>query len=185
MNINLKRFDRTCIVIIALVSVAFGYFSVSHIIDKSRQYSIERGILSKTIREVNLAETSLADLRVILLETKKELNYLNERIPESGKIGLLLKQIDSLMKQRRITLISLRPMIVREEDAYLKNVIQLMFSGNFINVYNLIQDLEKMNRIVEMEQVTITKQENSDHCRVESTINVFEQKRASDTIGIS
>jgi Tfp pilus assembly protein PilO len=113
------------------------------------QFGIEKDILSKKTIEVNLASTNLEELRGALKATEKELNYLNERIPESGKIGLLINQIDSLMKQRKIALISLQPLPVREEKIYLKNPIQLLFNGNFVDIYFLINDLEKMNRIVE------------------------------------
>ena len=177
MNMSLKHVDRICIVIIMAVSLICGYLSVNQIIKKKRQYGIEKDMLSKRMKEVDLAAANLENLKAVLAETRKELNYLNERIPENGKIGLLLKQINSLMKRRQISLVSLQPLTIREENAYLKNPIQLIFVGGFVDIYHLIQDLEKMNRIVEMEQVSITKQENSNKCRVESTINVFEQKK--------
>ena len=138
MNINLKHLDRFCIIIVALISVICGYLSVTHIISKGQQYGIEKDILSKTMKDAIMAETSLADLKSTLLETKKELNYLNERIPESGKIGLLLKQIDSLMKQRQITLIRLRPMTIREEKAYLKRY-GFRFMKSMISIVHTVE----------------------------------------------
>jgi Tfp pilus assembly protein PilO len=159
-----------------MVSLIFGYLSVNQIIKKSKQYEIEKDILSKRMKEVNLASTNLEGQKAALSETKKKLNYLNERIPEKGKIGLLIKQINSLMKKRQIALISLRPLPIKEEKVYLKNPIQLSLIGNFVDIYHLIHDLENMNRIVVMEQLTISKQERSDKCRVELTINVFEHK---------
>ena len=178
MNISLKQVNRICLVIVVMVSLACGYLSVSHVIQKKRQFGIEKDILSKRIKEVNLAATNLGDLKAALAETKKELNYLNERIPESGKIGLLLKQINSLMKQRKIALISLQPLTAKDEKIYFKNPIRLMFKGKFVDIYHLIHDLEKMNRIVVMERMTITRPESSDQCRVELMVNVFEQKKA-------
>jgi Tfp pilus assembly protein PilO len=163
---------------VVVVSLACGYLSFSHVIKKKQQFGIEKDILSKRMKEVNLAATNLEELKAVLAETKKELNYLNERIPESGKIGLLLKQIDSLMKQRKIALISLQPLPVREEKFYLKNPIQLKFIGNFVDIYHLLHDLETMNRIVVMEKLAISRQERSDQCHVELRVTVFEQKKA-------
>jgi Tfp pilus assembly protein PilO len=185
MNISLKQVNRICLGIVVVVSLACGYLTVSHVIKKRRQFGIEKGILSKRIKEVNLAATSLEELKAVLAETKKELHYLNERIPESGKIGLLLKQIDSLMKQRKIALISLQPLPVREEKIYLKNPIQLKFTGNFVDIYHLLHDLETMNRIVVMEKLAISRQERSEQCRVELMVNVFEQKKTDNILKIS
>jgi type IV pilus assembly protein PilO len=177
MNLNIKHVDRACLIIVVMVSLVCGYLSISQILKKSQQYEIEKDIFSKRMKEVNLASTNLEDQKAALDETKRELDYLNERIPESGKIGLLLKQINSLMKQRQIALISLRPLTIREEKVYLKNPIQLSLIGNFVDIYHLIHDLENMNRIVVMEQVTISKQERTDKCQVELIINVFEHKK--------
>ena len=177
MNLNIKHVDRACLITVVMVSLVCGYLSISQILKTSQQYGIEKDILSKRMKEVNLASTNLEGQKAALDETKRELNYLNERIPESGKIGLLLKQINSLMKQRQIALISLRPLTIREEKVYLKNPIQLSLIGDFVDIYHLIHDLENMNRIVVMEQVTISKQERTDKCRVELIINVFEHKK--------
>jgi Tfp pilus assembly protein PilO len=177
MNISTKQVNRICLAIVVVVSLACGYLTVSHVIKEKRQFGIEKDILSKRIKDVNLATTNLEELKAVLVETKKELNYLNERIPESGKIGLLLKQIDSSMKQRKISLISLQPLPVREEKIYLKNPIQLKFTGNFVDIYHLLHDLETMNRIVIVGKITITRQESSEQCRVELMVNVFEQKK--------
>ncbi|UCD32975.1 MAG: type 4a pilus biogenesis protein PilO, partial [Desulfobacterales bacterium] len=129
MNLSIKQLDRVCLIIIITVSIICGYLTFKHVTKKNKQFGIEKDILSKKMNEVNLASTNLEELRTTLEATKKELNYLNERIPESGKIGLLLKQIDSLMKQRKIALISLQPLPTEEEKIYLKNPIQMSFKG--------------------------------------------------------
>jgi Tfp pilus assembly protein PilO len=177
MNISTKHVNRTCFIIVITVSLICGYLSIGHVIKKRQQFDVEKDVLSKKMSEVDLAASNLGELKAVLAETKKELHYLNERIPESGKIGLLLKQIDALMKQRQLALISLKPLPVREEKIYFKNPIQLVFKGNFIDIHHLIHDLERMNRILVMEKMTISKQKNVDQCRVEFLVNVFEQKK--------
>ena len=179
MNITIKQLDRLCLVIVVAVSLTGGYLTVRHITQKKQQFGVEKNIFSKRMKEVNLATSNLQQLKTNLTEVKKELGYLNERIPQTGKIGLLLTQINSLMKQRRITLISLEPLPVRQEEVYLKNPVRLVFNGRFIDIYHLILDLEKMNRLVVMETMTISKQDNSDHCQVELLTSVFERAEST------
>jgi Tfp pilus assembly protein PilO len=175
MNLSLRNIDRMCLAIVLVFSVLCGSLAFSHVMKKNKQFIIEKDILSKRMNEVNLAATNLVDLKAALGATKSELNYLNERIPESGNIGLLLKQIDALMKQRKIALISLQPLPVEKENIYLKNPIQLAFKGNFVDIYAFIKDVEGMNRMVVMEKITITKPENSDQCRAELMASVFQR----------
>lgn len=177
MNLSIKQVDRGCLAIVVMVSLICGYLAVNNVIQNKQRLGIEKDILSKRMKEVNLASTNLEDLKANVAATKKELDYLNERIPESGKIGVLIKQINTLMKQRKIALISLKPLAVREEKIYLRNPIQLNFYGGFVNIYHLIHDLENMNRFLVMEKMIISKQEGSEQCQVELTISVFERKR--------
>lgn len=174
VNLSIKQLDRACLVIVVVVSLIGGYLAVSHVTEQKQRFGVEKDIFSKRMKEVNLATTSLGELKTALAETKKELDYLNELIPGAGKIGLLLKQIDAIMKQRKVALISLQPLTVREEEVYLRNPIQLVFNGKFANIYHLIRDLEGMNRMVVMEKMVITRQKDSDQCRVVLMISVFE-----------
>jgi Tfp pilus assembly protein PilO len=179
MPITIKQLDRLCLVLLVAVSLICGYVTVSRIMKIKRQFGVERNILSKRMKEVNLAASNLQQLKANLTAVEKELGYLNERIPPTGKIGLLLTQVNALMKQRRITLISLEPLPVKQDDHYLKNPVQLVFSGRFNDIFHLIRDLEKMNRLVIMETLTISKQEKSDFCQVELLANVFERLKAA------
>ena len=175
LSLSIKHIDRVCLVIVMVVALICGSLAFKHVMNKNKQFKIEKDILSKRMNEVNLAATNLVDLKGALGAKKNDLNYLNERIPESGNIGLLLKQIDSLMKQRKIALISLQPLPVEKENIYLKNPSQLAFKGNFVDIYLLIHDFERMNRMVVMEKITISKPENSDQCRVELMASVFQR----------
>jgi Tfp pilus assembly protein PilO len=179
-NISLKHVDRFCLAFVVVVSLLCGYLSVTYVSKKRQQFGIEKETLSQRMQEVNLAETNLEELKRALAETKEELDYLNERIPESGKIGFLLKQIDSLVQSRQMTLINLQPLPVREEKIYYRNPIQLTFKGSFMNIWHVIHDLERINRVVLMDKIIITKQEDLGQCQVELMASVFERKKSSD-----
>ena len=172
---NIKQLDLTCLVIIVIVSIICGYLSVNHGIKKQRQAKIEKDILHKQLKEVNLAELNLQELKAVLDDTRSEINALNERIPEAGKIGVFLKQIDFLMKQRRIVLISLQPQLAVKGKIYTKNPIRILFKGSFAGIYHLLHDLETMNRILVMEKMMITKADMAKECLVDLTTIIFER----------
>jgi len=53
-----------------------------------------------------------------------------------------------------------------------------LFKGSFVTILHLIRDLEGMNRIMVMENLTITREELSDQCQVELMTTVFERPKA-------
>jgi len=177
-HLSIKQLDRICLVTVVIVSLVCGFLAVRNVTIKKRLFDTERSILSSKMKEIDLAATNLSTLHVNLSDIKKELDDLNQRIPETGKIGLLLQQIDALMKRHKITLISLEPLAVSQDRIYLKNPIKLLFTGSYVNIYHLLRELEELNRIMVMENLTISKEENSDQCQVELTATVFERPKA-------
>jgi Tfp pilus assembly protein PilO len=175
MAIRIKTVDRTCLAVIIIVSLVCGYWALSWGIKQQRLIRQENELLSRKLKDLNLAETNLQRLKAVLDSTRKELKVLNERIPDSAKIGEFLKQVDALMNEREIDLVRLNPQPVVEEKNCNRIPVQLVFKGTFINVYRLVHDLETMNRTVVMEKMKISKPNNAQVCHVDLTANVFER----------
>ena len=144
-------------------------------IKQQRQIRQENELLSKRSKELALAETSLQRLGLILDDARREIQALNEQIPESAEIGEFLKQVDSLMKKRKVMLINLPPLAPVEEKLYTKIPFRLMFRGSFLNSYHLLYDLETMKRTLVIEKVNITKSNASQECRVDLTASIIER----------
>jgi len=172
---NLRNLDRMCISVIIVVSILCGYWAVSRALKLKEQIQQENDLLSKGMKDLNLAATSLEQLKGALKNTRRQFEALNERIPGSGRIGEFLKQLDILMKERAIALISLHPMPAVKEKVYARIPIRLILKGSFFNIYHMLQDLETMNRIVVMEKITIKKSDPAKECRVDLTAGVFER----------
>jgi Tfp pilus assembly protein PilO len=177
--IPLQRLDRIGLALLLLAALSSGCWVFNDIHRTRRQFRIEKDVLSEKLQEINLAQSNLGDLKTILQKTGEELAYLNQRIPESGKIGLLLQQIDALLRKHGVRLISLHPLPVVKEKIYVRNPLRLIFEGAFIDVFRLLTDIERMNRIVIMDRMIITRNQPGDPCRVELNANVYERKPSS------
>jgi Tfp pilus assembly protein PilO len=175
MTLDLKKLDRTCLVVVVIVTLACAYWVASLGIKARKQIREENEVISRTLKDLNVAETNLQQLKAVLNTTRKELEKSNERIPEAGRFGQFLKQIDVLMKGREIELISLQPLPTVQEKRYTKIPFQLIFKGAFLDIYNLFRDLETMNRLIIMEKVTITRSKIETPCRVDLTASAFER----------
>jgi Tfp pilus assembly protein PilO len=123
------------------------------------------------------AEENFENLNTLLADTKRELEFLDKRIPVSVNIGEVLKEIDYFMQDRKITLSSLQPLPPVEEKLYTKIPIRLMFEGSFASIYHLLYDLETMNRMLVAENMSITRRNLDDKCRAEITVSVYQRLR--------
>jgi len=172
---NLKKFDLMCIVLIVIVLSLSGYWTMSRVVKQKKLIKLEDDLLFKSSQDLSLAETNLERLKNALAETKKELNVLNARIPDSAQIGEFLKQFDSLLKERTIGLINLQPLPSAKEKLFTKIPIRMMIKGSFLNIYRMLNDLETMTRVVVIERMIITKPSIVQECQVDVTANLFER----------
>ena len=175
INLNIKRFDQICISLVIIVSLICGYWVMNITIKQRWQLRQENEIISKTIIELKSAEENFENLNTLLANTKTELEFLDKRIPRSVNIGQVLKEIDYLMKDRNITLLSLQPLPPVEEKLYTKIPIRVMLEGSFANIYHLLYDLETMNRMLVAEDMSISRRNLDEKCHVVLTASVYQR----------
>jgi len=174
MTLSIKHIDRTCLAIVVIVSVMCGYLALSHVTKQRKQIRQENALIYKRLRDLNMAETNLQSLRAALNTARKELASLNDQDPETARMGKFLKTIDSVMRERNTALINLEPLPPVEEELYTKYPIRLIFKGSFIKVYQVLHDLETMNRKVVMEEINISKSNMDQECLVDLSASIFE-----------
>ena len=176
MNLSIKTIDRVCLVLAISVSLASGYWVVNQAIKKQKQIRQESEIISQGIVELESAEVNFEHFNRLLLDTKRQLESLDKIVPEVVNIGEVLKEIDVLMKKRKITLLSLQPQPQVEEKLYAKIPVRLMFQGSFVNIYQFLYDLETMDRMLVAENMTITRSNLDEKCQAELTASVYQRQ---------
>jgi Tfp pilus assembly protein PilO len=175
MTLNIKTLDRICLVTVVVIFLVCGYWVVSGGIRQVREIRQEKNLLSNTLKNLALAETSLQQLDAAIAETRKQMKALNARIPDSAKVGEFLKQLDALMKERKVVLESFQSLPVVKEKLFTRIPIRLTCRGSFANIYHLLHDLETMNRLADVEKITITNPDSSPACRLEMTTRIFQR----------
>ena len=176
MNLNIKTIDRISLFLIISVSLACGYWVIKQTFKKQKQVRQENEIVSKGIVELKSAEVNFERFNRLLLDTKKQLESLDKIVPAVVNIGEVLKEIDFLMKKRKITLVSLQPQPKVEEELYAKIPIRLQFKGSFVDIYHFLYDLETMDRMLVVEGMNISRRNLDEKCQAELTASVYQRQ---------
>ena len=176
MNINVKTLDRIGLLLVITISFTCGYWVIKDSLRKHGEIRQENEIVSNGLDQLRSTEHNFKNINFIMNQTKRELEFLDKRIPKSVNIGEVLKEIDSAMQKRKISLISLQPMPSVEEKLYTKIPIKLMLKGSFVNVYNLLYDFETMNRMLVAENMRISRSNLAEDCQAELTANVYQRE---------
>lgn len=173
MQWMLRYLDRLCLCLLIVLSLAAGGLCVFFSVREYKQIRFENELLVKKKQELSLAELNLSQVKAVMGKTRSELKRLNERIPETAKIGGFLKQVHELSLARRIKLIRLQHLPAVEVKRYSRIPVLLMVEGRFNDIYLFVRDLETMNRICIFDRLLITKPGSAKICRAELRANVF------------
>ena len=171
-----KTLDRICLLTVVVVFLASGYWVVSRGARQLRQVPQENDFLVRSLKDLALAENNLQRLNDAIVETRREIKVLNEHIPNSAKIGEFLRQLDALIKEREITLESFHPLPVVKKKLFTRIPIRLTCRGTFVNIYDLLCDLETMNRLVDVETIAIANPNGDPEDRFDMTASIFERQ---------
>ena len=175
MYLDIKTLDRICLVTIVVVFCLSGYWVVSRGVRQLREIGRENAFLAGSLKDLASAETNLQRLNAAITETKQQIKELNDRIPDSAEVGEFLKQLNTLMTERGIVLESFKPLPIVEEKRFTRIPIRLISTGSFVNVYQLLCDLETMNRFVDVEKTVLTSIDGRSKCRFDLTTSIFER----------
>jgi len=171
---SIKILDRICLVAIIVVVVLSAFWVVKSNMRERLDVQERNNLLAKRLDSLTLADANLQELNRIIKEKKQDLASLNALIPEVAEIGQFLKHMDGLIKARNTNLVTLQPMGAVDKDLYKQIPIQMSLTGSFVDFYQLLQDFESMERLINIEKMTIA-DTGGGACRIDLTALVFER----------
>jgi hypothetical protein len=62
-----------------------------------------------------------------------------------------------------------------EEERYTRIPIRLISKGTFVDIYQLLCDLETMSRFADVEKAVIANKDGGAECRFDLTTSIFER----------
>lgn len=174
MKRGLKYLDRICFWSLVLTICVAGGMTLFMINREYRNIRFENEVFMKKKQDLSMAEANLSQFRDLMEKAQAELKRLNERIPETAKIGEFLKQIHDISLERGIKLLRVQHLPSVEVKRYTRIPVRLMVEGRFRDIYFFVRDLETMNRICILDSLKISKSIPETVCRAELTASVFQ-----------
>jgi Tfp pilus assembly protein PilO len=177
MRFRLKHLDLICLIFVLTVSISSGYALARKSIKKRGQVKLEAERRKERTETLKEAENTLRAFNRLLNLTRESHQDLSRKIPESAAIGLFLKELNAMISEREVDLISVDPRPATMKNEVTQIPLQMVFKGPFLEIYRLIHDLEKMERAFVIHEVVVTKPLKEEACQAHLTANIFERRR--------
>jgi len=175
MRVNRRTVDWMCAGLV-VVTVALAATTAFSVLARQRQrLQAQKALADQALEECGRAQAALGRLRSALSDAQDDLREMDEKVPESGRIGTFLARIDALMKQKHVVLVDLQPQASLAGEFYAKTPVRMSCSGAFAELHALLYELETMPRFVRMESVVMTRNPAAERCNMQLEISLFER----------
>ena len=170
---NVKQIDHICLIVVIIVTISCFSLTVVAGARKRREVTRQNEMISQQLMKLKQVVTKLKNLQSLLEATQEKIKFFDERIPRSSEIGKFLGDLGAMVKAKDIVLISVQPKSEEKEKTIARTPVHMKFKGAFVNIYHLLNELETMNRIVVMEQMTIVKSNKDQECQVDFVAGIL------------
>ena len=116
----------------------------------------ERISLEREIQKAKIQQRQLEKLKAELKELNMKLEELAQIIPEKKEIDAILRRIQQLASDSRLTIIKFAPKGEIEQEYYLEWPISMKLSGNYHNLGIFFDHLSRFSRLFNVENITIS-----------------------------
>jgi len=155
---------RKIIFVIALIKltvVAYVYMIRPANVDliKQRNMVIEN---KAKLMELEKATEDAASIAKQMEEMKNAISFFESKLPPKSQIHNVLEDITVIAKRQGLTSKSIKTLDQKSFDGYIEKPLEMQLSGDFSSYYSFLLELEKMERIAKIQELSLKKKSKTE-----------------------
>jgi type IV pilus assembly protein PilO len=171
---NKPRSTKILYFVITLILPLTIFYNFYYTPKKEKEKNLVQTIesLDKEILKYEQISKKEKELEFIVKERKKFLEECQKILPTEKEIPMLLNHIAQLAKKRGLKVLQFVPKPEIQKNYYNEIPIEISFTGSFNNTFAFLNDVENLERLVNLISVEIT-QQDKDTLLTKSTFHTF------------
>jgi type IV pilus assembly protein PilO len=171
---NKSKSTKILYLVITLILPLAIFYNFYYTPKKEKEKNLVQTIesLDKEILKYEQITKKEKELEFIVKERRKFLEESQKILPTEKEIPILLNNIAQLAKKRGLKVLQFIPKPEIQKNYYNEIPIELSFTGSFNNTFAFLNDVENLERLVNLISVEIT-QQDKDTLLTKSTFHTF------------
>jgi len=171
---NKPRSTKILYLVITIILPLAIFYNFYYTLKKEKEKNLVQTIesLDKEILKYEQTSKKEKELEFIVKERRKFLEESQKILPTEKEIPILLNNIAQLAKKRGLKVLQFVPKSEIQKNYYNEIPIELSFTGSFNNTFAFLNDVENLERLVNLISVEIT-QQDKDTLLTKSTFHTF------------
>jgi|Deesub1362B_J571_1020462.scaffolds.fasta_scaffold00300_11 Tfp pilus assembly protein PilO len=151
---NLPWYGYILIAFLIFILFYFLYYKPKN--EELNSLRRERISVEREVQKAKVQKRQVEKLKAELKELNIKLEELEQIIPEKKEIDAILRRIQQLASDSRLTIIKFAPKGEIEQEYYLEWPISMKLNGNYHNLGIFFDHLSRFSRLFNVENITIS-----------------------------
>lgn len=182
----MPRLHKALVILGTVLVLAAGFYFLKYQDQADRIGKLNREVENqkKRVAEVKRAVAEVEKLKADLAKSESDFSEVLSRLPDQKEIPGLLESVSLLGNQVGLESVLFQPQPEQAREFYSIIPVKLELSGTFQNVGTFLDSVSKLNRILKVENMNLTRQKGDSRLKVEClmvTYRFIEKPEAEKT----
>ncbi|HOK94635.1 MAG TPA: type 4a pilus biogenesis protein PilO [Anaerohalosphaeraceae bacterium] len=134
--------------------------------------------LQAKLNELERATATAQDLNVQLQKIEEAIAAFESKLPPSSEIHTVLENVTLIAQRQGLTPKAIRTLKNRQNRGYIEQPLSMELHGNFNSYYAFLLELEKLDRITKIRELTLKKSKQEGQTEATFVMSIFFQSAA-------
>lgn len=131
------------------------------------------------LQEFEKATAAAKDLSQQLEQLQEAINFFESKLPPTSEIHKVLKNVTVIAQEQGLTPKAIKTEKQQNNSGYIEQPLKMQLVGNFNSFYSFLLELEKLPRIMKINQLKLDKQKDGEGLiTAELLVSIFFQHKA-------
>lgn len=162
--------------------VGMAYVSWAYMIKPANEYlTKERAqmeVQRSKLNELENASVAAEDLSAQLKKIEEAIQIFESKLPPSSEIHTVLQNVTLIAQRHGLTPKTIRTLKSEQNRGYIEQPLEMELDGNFNSYYAFLLELEKLDRITKIRELTLKKSDQEGQTKAKFVMSIFFQGAA-------
>jgi len=148
-------------IVFFILLVGLAYVSHTYMIKPANQHLVqERARVEQKLaklQELERATATAENLTEQLEQMAEAMQYFESKLPPTSEIYTVLENVTIIAQRRGLIPKTIRTLKREENSGYIEQPLKMELHGDFNSYYSFLLDLEKLDRITKIRQLSLKK----------------------------
>lgn len=165
------------VLIIAMAYVSWAYM-IKPANENLTQERAKMEVLRAKLDELEQATAAAEDLAGQLEKIEAAIKAFESKLPPSSEIHTVLENVTLIAQRHGLTPKSIRTQKNKDNRGYIEQPLEMELHGNFNSYYAFLLELEKLDRITKIRELSLKKSEREGQTEATFVMSIFFQNAA-------